>query len=358
MESENSVRQETVKKPVDPERRKRKVSVSMAASVTAAAPLRRLEILLQVQNSQNIKYKDVIQGLQHMKRTDGFQGLFKGNGAYIAQAMSFSIVRSAVHYPLARIIRLHWQQPGKENAKPPILLTGGIQAFSLMIATAAAYPMDMVRGRLSVQTGKSPYQYRGIYHALSTIAREEGPRALYKGCLPFTIGQVVYTGLNFTVYQSLRIISSRVLRQMLEATPGFDYTDMKPEDMKPEVLEEMRAYGKKLPFFYVFAFAVSHTFAYPFNVIHRRMQMEGWKKSSSIIACGGNNKAAIEFTGMCDAFKKTIRNDGFKALYSGLVPNLLLKVFPASVVASVIHYGLMESLGLEVNINHPELSEF
>ncbi|KAI3935680.1 hypothetical protein MKW98_022688 [Papaver atlanticum] len=163
MESENSVRQETAKKPVDPKRRKRKVSVSMAASVTAAAPIRRLEILLQVQNSQNIKYKDVIQGLQHMKRTDGFQGLFKGNGAYIAQAMSFSIVRSAVHYPLARIIRLHWQQPGKENAKPPILLTCGIQAFSLMIATAAAYPMDMVRGRLSVQTGKSPYQYRGIY---------------------------------------------------------------------------------------------------------------------------------------------------------------------------------------------------
>ncbi|XP_026436669.1 mitochondrial adenine nucleotide transporter ADNT1-like [Papaver somniferum] len=126
------------------------------------------------------------------------------------------------------------------------------------------------------------------------------------------LGQVVYTGLNSTVYQSLRIISPRVLRQMLEATPGFDYTDMKPEDMKLEVLEEMRAYGKKLPFFYVFAFA-----------------------------------AAIEFTGMCDAFKKTIRNDGFKALYRGLVPNLLLKAFPAS-VASVIHYGLMEGLGLEV----------
>ncbi|RZC93046.1 hypothetical protein C5167_028405 [Papaver somniferum] len=309
MESENSVRQETVKKPVDPKKRKRKV-----------------------QNSRNIKYKDVIQGLQHMKRTDGFRGLFKGNGAYIAQAMSFSIVRTAVHYPLARIIQLRWQQPGKENAKPPILLTGGIEASSLMIATAVAYPMDMVRGRLSVQTGKSPYQYRGIYHALSTIAREEGPRALYKGCLPFTIGQVVYAGLNFTVYQSLRIISSRVLRQMLEATPGFDYTDMKPEDMKPEMLEEMRAYGKKLPFFYVFAFANADG---------------GVEKSSSIIACDGNNKAAIEFTGMCDAFKKTIRNDGFKALYRGSVPNLLLKAFPASVVASVIHYGLMEGLGLE-----------
>ncbi|RZC89254.1 hypothetical protein C5167_030948 [Papaver somniferum] len=178
MESENSVRQETVKKPVDPKRRKRKVSVSMAASVTAAAPLRRLEILLQVQNSQNIKYKDVIQGLQHMKRTDGFRGLFKGNGAYIAQAMSFSIVRTAVHYPLARIIQLHWQHPGKENAKPPILLTGGIEACSLMIATAAAYPMDMVRGRLSVQVFTKHSFFTNLVNFLvlvlgSTIKRQE-----------------------------------------------------------------------------------------------------------------------------------------------------------------------------------------
>lgn len=40
------------------------------------------------------------------------------------------------------------------------------------------------------QTEKSPYQYRGMFHALSTVLRQEGPRALYKGWLPSVIGVV------------------------------------------------------------------------------------------------------------------------------------------------------------------------
>ncbi|RZC53326.1 hypothetical protein C5167_012188 [Papaver somniferum] len=331
-------------------RRNRKVSaVALAVSATAVAPLRRLEILLQVQNSTNIKYKDIIQGLKHMRRTDGFRGLFKGNGAYIAYAMSFSTISVVVAHSLARTIWRHWleqqQQPGKENLKLPILVVPGLRACTLVIAMAATYPMNMVQGRLSVQTGKSPYQYRGIYHALSTIAREEGTRALYKGCLPFTIGLVVQMGVNITVIESFRISTERVVIGR--------YIESKSKGINPEVHEEMAAIKKKIPYFQDFASAISHTFAYPFNVIHRRMQMGGWKNSSSIVACDGNNKAAIEFTGMCDAFKKTIRNDGFKALYKGFVPNLLMKVLPISIVGSLVHRGLMEGLGVEVNINEP-----
>ncbi|XP_026440709.1 mitochondrial adenine nucleotide transporter ADNT1-like [Papaver somniferum] len=303
---------------------------ALIVTATALSPLRRLEILFQVQNSRNIQYKDVAQGLKHMRRTDGFRGSYKGNGAYIAEAMSYSAVYLVVHYSLARIIGLDYQQPGKENAKPPILLTRGIHSCTVMIATAAAYPMDMAQGRLSVQTGKSPYQYRGIYHALTTIAREEGPRALYKGFLPYSIGQVVYTGLNFAVYEFTSLsIAKAVLSR---------FHELKSKGINPDVNEEVTtAIKKKLPYFRILSFAVCHTFAYPFNVIHQRMQMEGWKNSSSIIAsCYGSSNniaAATEFTGMCDAFKKTIRNNGFKALYKGSVPYLLLKVFPASLFA-------------------------
>lgn len=45
-----------------------------------------------------------------------------------------------------------------------------------------------------LQTEKSPYQYRGMFHALSTVLREEGFRALYKGWLPSVIG-VVSSGI-------------------------------------------------------------------------------------------------------------------------------------------------------------------
>lgn len=45
------------------------------------------------------------------------------------------------------------------------------------------------------QTDKSPYQYRGMFHALSTVLREEGCRALYKGWLPSVIGVVSCSSL-------------------------------------------------------------------------------------------------------------------------------------------------------------------
>lgn len=44
-----------------------------------------------------------------------------------------------------------------------------------------------------LQTEASPRQYRGIFHALSTVFREEGARALYKGWLPSVIGVVSET---------------------------------------------------------------------------------------------------------------------------------------------------------------------
>ncbi|KAE8696879.1 hypothetical protein F3Y22_tig00110637pilonHSYRG00151 [Hibiscus syriacus] len=82
---------------------------------------------------------------------------------------------------------LYQQQTGNEDAQLTPLLRLGARACAGIIAMSATYPMDMVRGRLTVQTENSPYQYRGMFHA---VLRQEGRRALYKGWLPSVIGVV------------------------------------------------------------------------------------------------------------------------------------------------------------------------
>ncbi|RYR48999.1 hypothetical protein Ahy_A07g035256 [Arachis hypogaea] len=84
-------------------------------------------------------------------------------------------------------------QDGVIHLTPVLHLGAG--ACAGIIAMSATYLMDMVRGRITVQTEKSPYQYRGMFHALTTVLREEGPHALYKGSI---------VGLNFAVYESLK----------------------------------------------------------------------------------------------------------------------------------------------------------
>ncbi|KAH9731665.1 mitochondrial adenine nucleotide transporter ADNT1 [Citrus sinensis] len=270
--------------------------VAGAVSRTAVAPLERLKILLQVQNPHSIKYNGTIQGLKYIWRTEGFRGLFKGN----------------------------------EDAELTPLLRLGAGACAGIIAMSATYPMDMVRGRLTVQTEKSPYRYRGIFHALSTVLREEGPRALYRGWFPSVIGVVPYVGLNFAVYESLKV-------WLIKTKPlGL------AEDSELSVTTRL-ACGAA-------AGTVGQTVAYPLDVIRRRMQMVGWKEASSVVIGDGRNRAPLEYNGMIDAFRKTVRHEGFGALYKGLVPNSV-KVVPSISLAFVTYEVVKDILGVEIRIS-------
>ncbi|MBA0772482.1 hypothetical protein Gotri_007846 [Gossypium trilobum] len=227
---------------------------------------------------------------------------------------------------------------------------------------STTYPMDMVRGRLTVQTDSSPYQYRGMFHALSTVLREEGPRALYKGWLPSVIGvcygcddsvpswqhirafkekemgrgeasfflRIPYVGLNFAVYESLK--------DWLIKSKAFGLV----EDSELSMTTRL-ACGAA-------AGTVGQTVAYPLDVIRRRMQMVGWKEAASVVTGDGRNKASLEYTGMIDAFGRTVRHEGFGALYKGLVPNSV-KVVPSIALAFVTYEVVKDILGVEIRIS-------
>lgn len=106
-------------------------------------------------------------------------------------------------------------------------------------------------------------------------------------------------GLNFAVYESLKdwLVKSRPFG-LVEGTELSVTTKL--------------ACGAA-------AGTVGQTVAYPLDVIRRRMQMVGWKDAASVVTADG--KSALEYTGMVDAFRKTVRYEGFRALYKGLVPN-------------------------------------
>ncbi|KAJ6795202.1 uncharacterized protein M6B38_362090 [Iris pallida] len=303
--------------------------VAGGVSRTAVAPLERLKILLQVQNAQNVQYKGTIQGLKYIWRTEGIRGLFKGNGTNCARIVPNSAVKFFSYEKASSgILWLYRQQSGNEDAQLTPVLRLGAGACAGIIAMSATYPMDMVRGRITVQNEKSAYQYRGMFHALGTVYRQEGFRALYKGWLPSVIGVVPYVGLNFAVYESLKdwLVKSRPF--------GL------AEDTDLTVWTRLACGGA--------AGTVGQTVAYPLDVIRRRMQMGGWKDASSIITGQGRNQ--VEYSGMIDAFRKTVRNEGFGALYKGLVPNSV-KVVPSIAIAFVTYEVVKDVLGVEMRIS-------
>ncbi|KAF2297928.1 hypothetical protein GH714_005539 [Hevea brasiliensis] len=305
--------------------------VAGGVSRTAVAPLERLKILLQVQNPHSIKYNGTIQGLKYIWKTEGFRGMFKGNGTNCARIIPNSAVKFFSYEEASKgILFIYRQQTGNDDAQLTPLLRLGAGACAGIIAMSATYPMDMVRGRLTVQTEKSPRQYRGIFHALSTVLKEEGPRALYKGWLPSVIGVIPYVGLNFAVYESLK-------DWLLKSKP-FGLV----QDNELGVTTRL-ACGAA-------AGTVGQTVAYPLDVIRRRMQMVGWKDAASVVTGDGKSKASLEYTGMVDAFRKTVRHEGFGALYKGLVPNSV-KVVPSIAIAFVTYELVKDVLGVEMRIS-------
>ncbi|KAK4422531.1 Mitochondrial adenine nucleotide transporter ADNT1 [Sesamum alatum] len=305
--------------------------VAGGVSRTAVAPLERLKILLQVQNPHNIKYNGTVQGLKYIWRTEGFRGLFKGNGTNCARIVPNSAVKFFSYEEASKgILWLYRQQTGNEDAELTPLLRLGAGACAGIIAMSATYPMDMVRGRLTVQTDRSPTQYRGIFHALRTVFAEEGPRALYKGWLPSVIGVVPYVGLNFAVYESLK-------DWLIKTNP---YGLVENSDLS---VTTKLACGAA-------AGTVGQTVAYPLDVIRRRMQMVGWRHAASVVTGDGKSKAPLEYTGMVDAFRKTVRHEGFGALYKGLVPNSV-KVVPSIAIAFVTYELVKDILRVEMRIS-------
>jgi solute carrier family 25 (mitochondrial phosphate transporter), member 23/24/25/41 len=167
-----------------------------------------------------------------------------------------------------------------------------------------------------------------MFHALGTVYREEGFRALYRGWLPSVIGvvcslytgsffclgsgrlvptviwfvifmQVPYVGLNFAVYESLK-------DWLLQKNPmGL------ANDNELHVVTRLGCGA--------IAGTIGQTVAYPLDVIRRRMQMVGWNHADSIVT--GQSKEALQYNGMIDAFRRTVRHEGAGALYKGLVPN-------------------------------------
>nr|XP_006118157.1 brain mitochondrial carrier protein 1 isoform X1 [Pelodiscus sinensis] len=85
----------------------------------------------------------------------------------------------------------------------------GLQPDWSLSASVGTFPVDLTKTRLQVQ-GQSidarfrEIKYRGMFHALFRIYKEEGILALYSGIAPALLRQASYGTIKIGIYQSLK----------------------------------------------------------------------------------------------------------------------------------------------------------
>lgn len=254
--------------------------VAGAVSRTLVSPFERLKLLFQMQDPKNPKYTGVIQGLRRIHFEDGIKGYFRGNLSNVVRITP----ASAFQFFFYDCFKKLFFGDRKDLNVGERLLAGGMAG---MTAQAITYPLDFIRARLTLQGGSS-VAYRGITHGLVTVVNQSGVLGLYKGLWPSLVGVFPYIGIDFAVYETLR-------------------THL-PASCKNEKGDTSRtalfACGAT-------AGIVGQTFAYPLDLIRRRMQVQGFQDTRY------NYQGGILRT-----MQQIVKEEGIKGLYKGMIPNV------------------------------------
>ncbi|GMI87184.1 hypothetical protein like AT3G55640 [Hibiscus trionum] len=287
--------------------------VAGALSKTCTAPLARLTILFQVQgmhsDAATLRKASIWREASRIVGEEGFRAFWKGNLVTIAHRLPYS---SLNFYTYEQYKKLLYMLPGLESHSKSMsselcihFVGGGLAGIT---AASATYPLDLVRTRLAAQTNVT--YYRGLWHALRTICKEEGVLGLYKGLGTTLLGVGPSIAISFSVYESLRSF----------------WQSRRPHDSTVLVSLSCGSLSG----------IASSTAIFPLDLIRRRKQLEG---------AGG--RARVYTTGLFGTFKHIFRTEGFRGLYRGILPEYY-KVVPG-VGICFMTYETLKMLLADVN---------
>ena len=247
-------------------------------------------------------YKSIIQN-------EGILGLWAGNGANLLRVFpAKSIVFSSNDFYRGVAHTLYYGtdagvvNKGTETQQQQIQQLPWILAFlsggmAGMTASAATYPLDLARGRI---TGKlagpgGKKHYKGIVNTVLITAREEGVRALYKGITPTLLGAMPYEGIKFgTVGLLERAFPKTTTTSTEEGQGGL---------LSNNIIRKLMFGG---------AGGISAgLLTYPNDTIRRLLQLQGSKGTTE------------HFDGYFDCLRKTYAKYGIERFYRGAFINIV-----------------------------------
>ncbi|KUI62506.1 Mitochondrial thiamine pyrophosphate carrier 1 [Cytospora mali] len=178
------------------------------------APLDVIKIRLQLQSHsmsdpssyQDIRgrgpiYKGTIQTFKTILANEGLTGLWKGNVPAELMYINYAAIQFTTYRSTTQLLRT---LAGEDHQIPNALESFVSGAAAGAAATAATYPLDLLRTRFAAQ-GNDDKVYTSMRRALTQIYHDEGPRGYFQGLGP-ALGQIVpFMGAFFVVYETLRL---------------------------------------------------------------------------------------------------------------------------------------------------------
>jgi len=278
--------------------------VSAAVSKTAAAPIERVKLLVQNQGemlkSGRLKepYKGVVDCTQRVVSEEGVISLWRGNLANCIRYFPTQALNFAFKDQVKAAFKFSKTDSEMTKFAKNIGSGGAAGAMSLFFV----YSLDYARTRLANDAkaakkgaavgAPAERQFNGLVDVYKKTLASDGIAGLYRGFMPSVAGIIVYRGLYFGMYDSIKPV---VLTGNLEGNFLASF-----------LLGWTVTTGAGIA-------------SYPLDTIRRRMMMTSGE--------------AVKYKSSFDAGRQIIAAEGVKSLFKGAGANILRGVAGAGVLS-------------------------
>ncbi|KAJ5236527.1 mitochondrial ADP/ATP carrier [Penicillium chrysogenum] len=273
--------------------------VSAAVSKTAAAPIERIKLLIQNQDEMlkqgrlDRKYNGIVDCFRRTAAAEGVVSLWRGNTANVIRYFPTQALNFAFRDTYKSMFAYKKDRDGYAKWMMGNLASGGAAGATSLLFV---YSLDYARTRLANDAksskGTGERQFNGLVDVYRKTLATDGIAGLYRGFGPSVLGIVVYRGLYFGMYDSIKPV---LLVGPLEGS-------------------------------FLASFLLGWTVttgagvaSYPLDTVRRRMMMTSGE--------------AVKYNSSMDAARQIVAKEGVKSLFKGAGANILRGVAGAGVLS-------------------------
>jgi len=273
--------------------------VSAAVSKTAAAPIERVKLLIQNQDEMikqgrlQTPYKGIGDCFARVIKDEGVVSLWRGNLANVIRYFPTQALNFAFKDQFKRMFGYSKEKDGYGKWFAGNLASGGAAGAASL---CFVYSLDYARTRLANDAKASKKggerQFNGLIDVYTKTLKSDGIVGLYRGFNISCVGIVVYRGLYFGLYDSLKPV-------------------LLTGNMKDSFLAS---------FFLGWGITIGAGLAsYPLDTVRRRMMMTSGE--------------AVKYSSSFAAFREIVSKEGTKSLFKGAGANILRAIAGAGVLS-------------------------
>jgi solute carrier family 25 (adenine nucleotide translocator) protein 4/5/6/31 len=272
--------------------------VSAAVSKTCASPIEVIKLRLQNVEAMlkagtlDKPYGGIVDCAKRITADEGVKALWKGNGTNVIRYFPTQALNFSLKDYFKRLFGRDKNRDGYFIWFLGNLASGGAAGS---VSLLFVYSLDYARTRLSndLKSAKrgGEKQYKGLIDVYKKTIASDGFAGLYRGFVISCVGIVIYRGLYFGIYDSIK--------------PAL------PAEFKDNLM---------VNFLIGWGVTVGAGLAsYPIDTIRRRMMMTSGE--------------AEKYTGSVDCARKILAKEGIKSFFKGAGANILRGVAGAGVLA-------------------------